>query len=119
MWFHHLIWEGFNGPTNVPCEQLRAAVPDFEKLVAAVSKIEADAFVKMKMQHLAEYKVLVAKKKKWYEGLKAGGQDLKNAFSETWEILFPTCIAITFDVLCWCKLYSIIKLDLHSSLSTR
>jgi hypothetical protein len=30
----------------------------------------------MKIQHLAEYKVLVAEKKKWYEGLKARGQDV-------------------------------------------
>ncbi|KAH7305149.1 kinase-like domain-containing protein [Rhexocercosporidium sp. MPI-PUGE-AT-0058] len=73
MWFHHIIWEGFNGPNNVPFEQLRAAAPSFDKLVAAVPKKEADAFVKMKMQHLAEYKVLVDEKKKWYEGLKAGG----------------------------------------------
>lgn len=73
MWFHHIIWESFNGPNNVPFEQLRAVTPDFERLVAAVPKAEIDAFVKMKMQHLAKYKVLVAEKKKWYEKLKAGG----------------------------------------------
>lgn len=36
MWFHHIIWEGSDGPTCVP--------------------FNTDEFVKMKMQHLIDYK---------------------------------------------------------------
>ncbi|KAE9964324.1 hypothetical protein BLS_008454 [Venturia inaequalis] len=56
MWFHHIIWEGFNGPTCVPFQKLRAAVPDFDELAAAIPEEEIDEFVKTKMQHLIDYK---------------------------------------------------------------
>ncbi|KAK1765052.1 hypothetical protein QBC33DRAFT_572028 [Phialemonium atrogriseum] len=63
MWLHHIVWEGFNGPTHVPFEQLRVAVPDFDKLLAAVPKEKVDAFVETKMQDLAKYRTKLAEKK--------------------------------------------------------
>lgn len=70
MWFHHIMWEGFNGPGHVPFEQLRAAVPDFDDLVAGVAKEEADVFVEAKMRDLAKYRIKLAEKRQWYERLK-------------------------------------------------
>jgi len=55
MWFHHIILEGFNGPTCVPFQKLRAAVADFDQLVAAIPEGDVHEFVKTKMQHLNEY----------------------------------------------------------------
>ncbi|RMJ09020.1 hypothetical protein CDV36_011369 [Fusarium kuroshium] len=72
MWFHHIIWEGFNGPTQVPFEQLRAAMPDFNDLMAAVPKQEVDAFVATKMRDLEKYRLSLNKKKAWYQRLKEG-----------------------------------------------
>lgn len=55
MWFHHIMWEGFNGPNCVPFQRLRAAVPDFDELVAEIDEGEVEAFVQKKMKDLAEY----------------------------------------------------------------
>jgi len=70
MWFHHIMWEGFNGPEHVPFKQLRAAIPDFDDLVAAVAKEKTDAFVEAKMRDLAKYRMKLAEKKQLYEELK-------------------------------------------------
>jgi hypothetical protein len=69
MWFHHIIWGGFNGPTKVPFQQLQASVPEFDKLVAAVPKEEVDAFVKIKIEHLAKYKVAPCREGKFWKGV--------------------------------------------------
>lgn len=71
LWFHHIMWEGFNSPNHVPFEQLRAAVSDFDDLVAKLPSAKADAFVEAKMRDLTEYRAKLAEKKQRYEGLKA------------------------------------------------
>lgn len=63
--------EGFEGPNHVPFTQLRAAVPDFDDLVAKLPGEKADAFVAANMQNPTEYRAKLAEKKQWYEGLKA------------------------------------------------
>lgn len=70
MWFHHIIWEGFNGPTHVPFEQLRTAIPDFDELIATVPTKEVDAFVETKMRDLEKYRLKLAEKRAWYQRLK-------------------------------------------------
>lgn len=55
MWFHHIMWEGFNGPDNVPFSQLRQFVPDFEELAAKVCEADVQAFVEKKLKDLQEY----------------------------------------------------------------
>ncbi|KAI0102836.1 kinase-like domain-containing protein [Nemania sp. FL0031] len=70
MWFHHIMWEGFNGPSHAPFEQLRAAVPDFDHLMSGIPKEKADAFVEAKIRDLATYKLKLAEKKEWFESLK-------------------------------------------------
>ena len=65
MWFHCIIRQGFNGPDMLVWERLRAATPDFDRLVEAVSKITA--FVKDKMVSLAKYRLKRDKKRDWFD----------------------------------------------------
>lgn len=55
LWFYHIMHEAYNGPNNVPYSRLRASVPDFDELSAAVSKTDTEAFVQMKLKHLERY----------------------------------------------------------------
>ncbi|KAI0869842.1 kinase-like domain-containing protein [Hypoxylon argillaceum] len=50
MWFHHIMWEGFN------------AAPDFDHLVAKMHQEKADAFVEAKVRDLATYALKLAEK---------------------------------------------------------
>ncbi|TLD37546.1 hypothetical protein E2P81_ATG04358 [Venturia nashicola] len=52
MWFHHIIWGGFNGPTHIPFKELQASTADFDRLVAEVPQEDIDDFVKTKIDHL-------------------------------------------------------------------
>ncbi|THZ63368.1 hypothetical protein D6C86_03192 [Aureobasidium pullulans] len=49
--------------------RLREAVPDFEELAAAVSKEDAEAFVRMKMEHKDRYEKDLAEMKERYRGV--------------------------------------------------
>lgn len=64
MWFYHIMQEALNGPTTVVFAGLRASVPDYEKLAAAVSKEETEAFVQMKLEHLKRYEAELAEMKR-------------------------------------------------------
>lgn len=67
-WFYHIMHEAYNGPTTVPSRHLRAAVPDFDELAAAVSKEETEAFVQMKLKHLECYEEELARTKRRLPG---------------------------------------------------
>lgn len=66
LWFYHIMHEAYNGPNNVPFSHLRASVPDFDELAAAVSTKETEAFVQMKLKHLERYKEELAETKRRY-----------------------------------------------------
>jgi len=67
MWFHCIIRQGFNGPDMLVWERLRAATPDFDRLVEAVSEEKITAFVKEKMVALAKYRLKRDKKRDWFD----------------------------------------------------
>lgn len=64
MWFYHIMQEACNGPTTLPFDRLRASVPDYEELAAAVPKEETEAFVQMKLEHLKRYEDELAEMKR-------------------------------------------------------
>ncbi|THZ82486.1 hypothetical protein D6C84_05769 [Aureobasidium pullulans] len=69
MWFYHIMQEAFNGPNSIPFSRLREAVPDFEELAAAISKEDAEAFVRKKMEHKDRYEKDLAEMKERYRGV--------------------------------------------------
>lgn len=66
LWFYHIMHEPYNGPNNVPFSRLRASIPDFDELAAALSTEETDAFVQLKLKHLQRYEEELAETKRRY-----------------------------------------------------
>ncbi|KAI9055543.1 hypothetical protein LZ554_000490 [Drepanopeziza brunnea f. sp. 'monogermtubi'] len=66
-WFHCIIRQGFNGPDMFVWEQLRAATPDFDRLVGEVSEEKIAVFLKEKRTALAKYRLNRDKKRDWFD----------------------------------------------------